>query len=395
MDTTQTEFKLNIFSKDNFTNFSHGIEYVNFGLKGDKFAKFMVEMCAEFNVKANFDAKVYLHNIIMKYKLLCPIYSGMFESHWKNGTYISSAYMAVKNLNDKLFKLESGEVCMLLDSKYRDRYHLADNNKLVNNVANALHRLVCLNATYDYLNAKIQTIDVTKNPRDYVCVTIGNSTYKFKIGYTPTRVSEAIQGNPNRNNFTGKDCDCFMIGESCKKPLQYILLGHKDHPYKKIIKEEAEKYWNPQSTKRFFHTSFTCRDVYLIFLLLTGASKKVILKNYSEDEIREMVGNDKTVINEELFKAAYNELDEFTKDFYSDAKRSLDAIEAEFHRKLAEVKKARIAELLAKLNTLNNEYIDKIKELTPDIEGFSYPNKFMSAYGSWIDNLKRVDYDLL
>ena len=393
---TQTEFMLNTYVKDSFTGNGYAKEYVNFGLKGDKFAKFMVELCAEFGVKANSDAKVSLHNDIMNYNMLRPINSVMFLTDWKGDVHIPSAQESVSNLFDKLFKIETGVVCMLLNKQYRNDYCPVDNNDLIKKVAKTLNRLVCLNATYDFLNNKIRTIDVTKqNPRDRVFVTIGQSTYKFKIDFAKPRVAEAIKLNPTQNNFTGRECDCFIVDERYNT-LLYITPNDKDYPYKKIIKEEAEKYWNPQSTKPFFHTSFTCRDVYLIFLLLTGASKKTILKNYSEDEIAEMVGTDKDVLDQEICKAAYDELDTFTKKFHEEAQCEIDRIEYEFKCMLIEVKKARIADLVAKLNTLNGEYLDKIKELTPDIDGFSYPNKFMSVYETWLNQLKNLnlDYDL-
>lgn len=392
----QPKFKLNTYIKDSFANNGCGKEYVNFGLKGDKFVKFMVELCAEFNAKANSDTKVSLHNDIMNYDMLRPINSVMFLSDYISDTHIPSAQETVSNLFDKLFKIETGEVCMLLNKQYRNKYCPVDNNDLVNKVAKTLNKLVCLNATHDFLNNKIQTIDVTKkNPRDCVFVTIDRSIYKFKIDLTKPKVTEAIKRNPTQNNFTGRDCDCFMIIDMYKT-LRYITPNDKDYPYKKIIKEEAEKYWNPQSTKPFFHTSFTCRDVYLIFLLLTGASKKTILKNYSEDEIAEMVGTDKDVLDQEICKAACDELDAFTKKFHEEAQCEIDKIEYEFKCMLIEVKKARIANLVAKLNTLNNEYMDKIKELTPNIDGFSYPNKFMTVYEMWLNQLKnlKLDYDL-
>lgn len=404
----QPEFKLNMYVKDSFTGYGCGKKYVNFGLKGDKFAKFMVELCAEFNSKANSDTKVSLHNDIIDYDMLRPINSVMFLTDWIGDGHIHSAQESVSNLFDKLFKIETGEVCMLLSKQYRNKYCPVDNNDLINKVAKTLNRLVWLNATYDFLNNKIRTIDVAKqNPRDCVFVTIGQSTYKFKIDFTKPRVAEAIKRNPTQNNFTGRECDCFIVDENLnrrwnvtkdvnKTVLRYIAPGDKNHPYKKIIKEEAEKYWNPQSTKPFFHTSFTCRDVYLVFLLLTGASKKTILKNYSEDEIAEMVGTDKDVLDQEICKAAYDELDAFTKKFHEEAQCEIDRIEYEFKCKLIKVKKARIAHLVAKLTTLNDKYMDKIKELTPDIDGFSYPNKFMTVYEMWLHQLKNLnlDYDL-
>lgn len=403
----QPDFKLNSYFKDNFTGHDCGKEYVNFGLKGDKFAKFMVELLAEFCVNANADSKVKLYKDILDYEMLRPIYSELFSSVWKDDGHILSAQESVTNLNDKLFKIETNEICMLLNKKYRNKYHPVDNDDLVNKVAKTLNKLVCLNATYDYLNAKIQTIDVAKNPRGHVFVTIGQSIYKFKIDFSKFMNAETIQHNPTQNNFTGRDCNCFMVLDQYNfnrrfnpakkavnaKTLRYISLGHKDHPYKKIIKEEVEKYWNPQSTKKFFHTSFTCRDVYLIFLLLTGASKKVILKNYSEDEVAEIVGKDINVVDQEICKVAYDELDTFTKKFHEETKKKLDKIEYEFKRKLVDVKKARIEELVTKLSTLNDEYMDKLKELTPDIDGFSYPNKFMSVYGTWLKQLKTIDLD--
>ena len=400
----QPKFKLNTYSKDNFISNGCSKEYMNFGLKGDKFVKFMVELCAEFNVKANSDAKVKLHNDIINYNLIRPINSVMFLTDYNGDIHIPSAQETTSNLNDKLFKIETGEVCMLLNKQYRNKYYPTDNNVLVNRVAKTLNKLVCLNATYDFLNNKIRTIDVTKKKTylrdhivDYILVTIDRSIYKFKIDLTKPKVTEAIKRNPTQNNFTGRDCDCFMSVEGYNT-LRYVTPNDKDYPYKKIIKEEAEKYWNPQSTKPFFHTSFTCRDVYLIFLLLTGASKKTILKNYSKDEIAEMVGTDKDVLDQEICKAAYDELDTFTKKFHEEAKYEIDRIEEEFKRKLIEVKKARIADLVAKLNTLNDEYMDKIKELTPNIDGFSYPNKFMTVYGMHLNQLKnlkfKLDYDL-
>ena len=104
----------------------------------------------------------------------------------------------------------------------------------------------------------------------------------------------------------------FLIDKKSKHPNYYQPFSIM-YPSNYDMKDKS--CWNSKAADKFMHTSFTCRDAYLVYLLLTGASDSKIRRNgYSLEEANEWRGTPKSVLEAEILLSKQQQIIDAIKD---------------------------------------------------------------------------------
>lgn len=392
MNTQVSNYKLNTYLSKSVS------DYVNFGFKGQKFAKFMVELVAEFGVNASaYVSPDILHLMIYDYGLVRDYITQLF---------IDTENKSYGPISDKLFLNENHEVCMFID-KNNDIYKKLDNLGLNFNptikthISNTIDHLGKCYPTILYIDKLINTLGLLDNPNpkqririhvpfdklhEYYVLLDPNNPY---VPYVKTLLkSKASVKKPVLNGthvYIVRKC----IDKSTKRESWNLC---NNFIYNMEYKELYKDYWNPSSECQFLHTSFTCRDAYLIALLLSGTPNNEIEKlGYSKKEIDEMIGVDRSLIELEAVKAIIDNLDQINDKIYKACQKELSNIKDEFDVKINELTQQKYRMLLNTIMTHHSLFQKNIENaLSTDIEDFFYPDKFMCVYNNMIKELSEA-----
>lgn len=247
-----------------------------FGLYSDKFGKFLVELCAEFGQCGQ---NVPNYTSISKFNIISRSKRVMFVN-----AYASYKINGIKyNYESRVFKNQFGEICMIRNINVASIkvIKVVDNEAFVKSVASIIKRLCFFCAHKNKIDKLAKSL---KYKEDYQGVLTASLRY-------------------NDNNYIVEKFDdgtfnYFLVDKQSKLP-DYNKPFSIMHPSNYDMKDKS--CWNSKSTDKFMHTSFTCRDAYLVYLLLTGASDSKIRRNgYSLEEANEWRGTPKSVLEAEI-----------------------------------------------------------------------------------------------
>lgn len=389
MNIQASNYKLNTYLSKSVS------DYVNFGLKGKKFAKFMVELAAEFGVKASaYVSPDILHHTIHNYGLVRDYITQLF---------VDTENKSYGPISDKLFLNENHEVCMFIDKnndvhKKLDNLGLNFNPTIKTYISNTIDHLGKCYPTILYIDKLINTLGLLDNPNPKQKIRIHipfDNCYEYYVlldvnsAYVKSLLkSEASVKNPVLNGthvyILRKRIDKSTKRESWNLCNNFIYNTEHEELYK--------DYWNPSSECQFLHTSFTCRDAYLIALLLSEVSNDEIEKlGYSKKEIDEMIGVDRSPIECEAVKAIIDNIDQINDKIDKACQKALSTIINEFDVKIKKLTQQKYSMLLNTIMTYHSLFQKNTENaLSADIEDFFYPDKFMLVYKNMIKELSEA-----
>lgn len=389
MNTQASNYKLNTYLSKSVA------DYVNFGLKGQKFAKFMVELAAEFGVKASaYVSPDILHHVVYEYGLVRDYITQLF---------VDTEKTSYGPITDKVFLNENHEVCMFIN-KNNDVHKKLDNLDLKFNptvktfISNTIDHLGKCYATVSYFDKLINTLGLLDNPNLKQKVRIYIPFDKFHEYYVLLDVNNHYVKSLLKNKTSVKNpvlngTHVYILRKRVDKSTKRESWNLCNNFIYNIEHEELYKdYWNSSSECQFLHTSFTCRDAYLIALLLSEASNDEIEKlGYSKKEIDEMIGVDRSLIELEAVKAIIDNLDQINDKSYKACQKELSNIIDEFDVKIKELTQQKYNMLLNTIMTHHSLFQKNTENaLSTDIEDFFYPDKFMLVYKNMFKELSEA-----
>lgn len=323
---------------------------IKFGLYSDKFANFMFELLAEFDNPSN-DPSRKTYNTVLAHRWISRAISSMLSGYNKYYPFAKDDTGAYSKFNDVVFKSQNGEVCMMRAAHYpRIKVHM--DKEIVKSIANAINKLACISVNFHTVHNKIkQLIGDNKNYRQTYEMKHRDVNYTVNVYLRREDDFETVCYVKNRDKSV---CNVdFKKVNALKNPYDYFDLSDKT-------------YKNPNYNIKFLHTSFTTRDAYLVYLLLTGASNKKLAKEgYLQTEIDEMVGKPLNPLEYELVEAEYknanNEIDKINKEFEDEA----IALKHKFADNFKEINDAYeigFKKLVDKYQSQYNETVNNIRE---------------------------------
>lgn len=340
---------------------------IKFGLYSDKFANFMFELFAEFDNPCNEPSRK-TYNTVVEFNWLSRSISSMFSGYNKFYPFTENDTGAYSKFNDFVFKSQNGEVCMMRAARERMKVHT--DKEIVKSIANAINKLACISVNFHTVQNKIKQL-------------IGdNKNYCQSYEMEHSGVNYTVNVYLRREDDFATACYVKSIDKSvCDVDFKKINVLN---PYTHFDLSD-KTYKNPNYNIKFLHTSFTTRDAYLIYLLLTGASNKKLAKEgYSQTEIDEMVGKPLNPLEYELVKTEYenanNEIDRINKELEAEA----IVLKNKFADNLKEISAAYeigFKKLVDKYQSQYNETVNKVREHMDNITAASslYLNEFDPA----------------
>lgn len=258
-----------------------------FGLYSDKFGKFLIELCAEFG---NCGQNVPSFNSIAKFNIIGPSKRAMFVN-----TYASYRINGIKyNYESRVFKNQFGEICMIRNISVPN-IEVVDNEAFIKSVASIIKRL-CFFCAH-------------KNKIDKL-----SKSLKYKEDWKGV-LTASLRYNDNDyivKKFDDGTFNYFLVDKQSKLP-DYNQPFSIMYPSNYDMKDKS--CWNSKATDKFMHTSFTCRDAYLVYLLLTGASDSKIRRNgYRLEEVIEWRGTPKSILEAEILLSKQQQIIDTVKD---------------------------------------------------------------------------------
>ena len=344
---------------------------IKFGLYSDKFANFMFELFAEFDNPCNEPSRK-TYNTVVALNWISRSISSMFSGYNKFYPFTENDTGAYSKFNDFVFKSQNGEVCMMRAARMGMKVHT--DKEIVKSIANAINKLACISVNFHTVRNKIkqligdnenycQSYEMEHKGVNYTVNVYVRSKDYFETAFYVKHIDKSV-------------CNVDFKKVNVLNPYTHFDLS--DNTYK-----------NPNYNIKFLHTSFTTRDAYLIYLLLTGASNKKLAKEgYLQTEIDEMVGKPLNLIEYEIVQAEYknanNEIDKINKEFEDEAialkNKFINVVKA-INASLSDDYEIEFKKLVYKYQSQYNETVNKVREHMDNITAASslYLNEFDPA----------------
>ena len=322
---------------------------IKFGLYSDKFANFMFELFAEFDNPCNEPSRK-TYNMVVAHNWVSRYISSMFSDYNKFYPFTDDDTGAYSKFNDFVFKSQNGEVCMMRAAHPRTK--VRTNKEIVKSIANAINKLACISVNFHTVQNKIKKL-------------IGNNKNYYQSYEMEHRgVNYTVNVYIRSKDYFETVCYVKRSDKSVRRNVDFKKVNVLN-PYTHFDLSD-NTYKNPNYNIKFLHTSFTTRDAYLIYLLLTGASNKKLAKEgYSQTEIDEMVGKPLNLLEYEIVQAEYknanNEIDKINKEFEDEAialKRKL----ADNFKEINDAYEIGFKKLVDKYQSQYNETVNNIRE---------------------------------
>lgn len=307
-----------------------------FGLYSDKFGKFLVELCAEFGPCGQ---NIPNFNTVSKFNIVRQSKCAMFFNTWASFRINNIKY----SHESRVFKNQFGEICMI---RNMNPYSLKNKNnkEFVKSVANIIKRLCffCAHKTkvnkltkslkYEKDWQGVLTAALTYNDKDYIVEKFDDGTYNY-----------------------------FLVDKQSKLPDYHTPFSIMD-PSNYDMKDKS--CWNSMSTIKFMNTSFKCRDAYLAYLLLTGASDAKICKNgYSLEEANEWRGTPKSVVEAEILLSKQQQIIDTVEDIKIKYRTEVNNYITEATKKNTLPDSFRKLGQDKQIETIQDKYVDKFYDI--------------------------------
>lgn len=338
---------------------------IKFGMYSDKFANFMLEFLAEFGNDCN-DPDRRTNNVVIEQRWLSRSISSMFLAHNKFYAFAEDDNKQWSKFKDTIFKSQNGEVCMMRANNVK-RMNLYTDKEIIKTIANAINKLACISVNYNEVQNKIKLfIGNNKNYRQTYLMEHKGIKYTANVYY--------------RGYYGGKDDFeiCWYAHEIdqsvCDIDPKTFRSLNSLNPYDHFDLSD-NTYRKPNLNIKFLNTSFTTRDAYLIYLLLTGASKRKLTKEgYTQTEIDEMVGEALNPLECELVKSEYEninkEIDKLNEEFAAEV-RALKNKLADNIKTIRDTYELMFKQLNDKFKSQYDDTVDKINKQMSNISGSS------------------------
>lgn len=334
---------------------------IKFGMYSDKFANFMLEFLAEFDNDCN-DPDRRTNNVVIEHGWLSRSISSMFLDHNRFYAFAEDDNKQWSKFKDIIFKSQNGEVCMMRANNVK-RMILYTNKEIIKSIANAINKLACISVNYHAVQNKIkQLIGNNKNYRQTYEIEHKGIRYNVNVYY---RGEDDFVISWNAHEIDQSVCD---IDPKTFRSLNSL------NPYDHFDLSD-NTYRKPNLNIKFLNTSFTTRDAYLVYLLLTGASKRKLAKEgYTQDEIDEMVGEALNPLECELVKSEYEnvnkEIDKVNEEFAVEA-RALKNKLADNIKTIRDTYELMFKQLNDKFKSQYDDIVNKLNKQMSNISGSS------------------------